>query len=256
MTHQPRASFQSPRFAQPATFMRLPHVEDPHGLDVAIVGVPYDGGTSYRPGARLGPREIRAQSSLIRQLQLLPEGRAVRSPERRRRRRRRRAAGQHREVLRGRRGAHRRDRRRRRAADRDRRRPFDLAADPARAGEAARAAGAGAVRRAHRHLGRVLRRQVLPRHAVPPRDRGRDHRRQAVHPGRHPRTDVRRGGLRVPPRARHHDDRHRPGEGARHRVGRRRDPPRRDRPGLHDVRHRRGRSGVRARAPARRRSAA
>jgi len=66
MTHQPRASFQSPRFAQPATFMRLPHVDDPRGLDVAIVGVPYDGGTSYRPGARLGPREIRAQSSLIR----------------------------------------------------------------------------------------------------------------------------------------------------------------------------------------------
>jgi len=66
MTYQPRASFQSPRFAQPATFMRLPHVEDPHGLDVAIVGVPYDGGTSYRPGSRLGPREIRAQSSLIR----------------------------------------------------------------------------------------------------------------------------------------------------------------------------------------------
>src|SRR5260221_8313667 len=66
MTHQPRASFQSPRFAQPATFMRLRHVEDPKGLDVAIVGVPYDGGTSYRPGARLGPREIRSQSSLIR----------------------------------------------------------------------------------------------------------------------------------------------------------------------------------------------
>jgi len=66
MTHQPRPSFQSPRFAQPATFMRLPHVEDPRGLDVAIVGVPFDGGTSYRPGARLGPREIRAQSSLIR----------------------------------------------------------------------------------------------------------------------------------------------------------------------------------------------
>ena len=44
--------------------MRLPHVEDPRGLDVAIVGVPYDGGTSYRPGARLGPREIRSQSSI------------------------------------------------------------------------------------------------------------------------------------------------------------------------------------------------
>src|SRR4029453_8695016 len=66
MTHQPRASFKSPRFAQPATFMRLPHVEDPRGLDVAIVGVPYDGGTSYRPGSRYGPREIRNQSSLIR----------------------------------------------------------------------------------------------------------------------------------------------------------------------------------------------
>jgi agmatinase len=66
MTHQPRPSFRSPRFAHPATFMRLPHVEDPAGLDVAIVGVPFDGGTSYRPGARLGPREIRAQSSLIR----------------------------------------------------------------------------------------------------------------------------------------------------------------------------------------------
>jgi len=46
--------------------MRLPFVEDPKGLDIAIVGVPFDGGTSYRPGARLGPREIRAQSSLIR----------------------------------------------------------------------------------------------------------------------------------------------------------------------------------------------
>src|ERR1700730_11095836 len=66
MNHQPRASFESPRFAHPATFMRLPHVTDPAGLDVAIVGVPYDGGTSYRPGARLGPREVRAQSSLIR----------------------------------------------------------------------------------------------------------------------------------------------------------------------------------------------
>jgi len=67
MPHQPRPSFRSPRFAQPATFMRLPFVESPAGLDVAIVGIPYDGGTSYRPGARLAPREIRSQSSLIRQ---------------------------------------------------------------------------------------------------------------------------------------------------------------------------------------------
>ena len=46
--------------------MRLPHETDLSGVDVAIVGAPFDSGTSYRSGARLGPREIRAQSSLIR----------------------------------------------------------------------------------------------------------------------------------------------------------------------------------------------
>jgi agmatinase len=61
-----RDSSTSPRFAQPATFMRLPYQTDLTGVDVAILGVPFDSGTSYRPGARLGPREIRAQSSLIR----------------------------------------------------------------------------------------------------------------------------------------------------------------------------------------------
>ena len=59
-------SGKSPRFAQPATFMRLPYQTDLAGVDVAMLGVPYDSGTSYRSGARLGPREIRAQSSLIR----------------------------------------------------------------------------------------------------------------------------------------------------------------------------------------------
>lgn len=63
---QPRDAFRSPRFSQPATFMRLPYEADVAGVDVAIVGVPFDSGTSYRSGARLGPREIRAQSSLIR----------------------------------------------------------------------------------------------------------------------------------------------------------------------------------------------
>ena len=66
MRSEQRDSSKSPRFAQPATFMRLPHVSDPSGVDVAIIGVPFDSGTSYRSGARLGPREIRAQSSLIR----------------------------------------------------------------------------------------------------------------------------------------------------------------------------------------------
>src|SRR5439155_25130068 len=63
---QPRDSFHSPRFGQPATFMRLPYVPDAEEVEIALIGIPYDGGTSYRPGARFGPREIRSQSSLIR----------------------------------------------------------------------------------------------------------------------------------------------------------------------------------------------
>src|SRR6476659_10103443 len=66
MPSRQRDSGKSPRFAQPATFMRLPHQTDLGGVDVALLGVPFDSGTSYRSGARLGPREIRAQSSLIR----------------------------------------------------------------------------------------------------------------------------------------------------------------------------------------------
>src|SRR3954464_7655604 len=59
-------SGKSPRFAQPATFMRLPHQTDLAGVDVAILGVPYDSGTSYRSGARLGPREIPRQPPRLR----------------------------------------------------------------------------------------------------------------------------------------------------------------------------------------------
>ena len=46
--------------------MRLPHRVSPEGLDVALYGIPFDGGCSYRPGARFGPRHIREHSSLIR----------------------------------------------------------------------------------------------------------------------------------------------------------------------------------------------
>ena len=67
MTHpMPPDAFRSPSYAQPASFMRLPMIRDPAALDVALIGVPYDGGTSYRPGARYGPRAVREQSSLIR----------------------------------------------------------------------------------------------------------------------------------------------------------------------------------------------
>ena len=56
-----------PRFAGAATFMRLP-VATPDQVDIAIVGVPFDGGTTNRTGARHGPREIRNQSSLVRRV--------------------------------------------------------------------------------------------------------------------------------------------------------------------------------------------
>ncbi len=66
MESRPRDPFVSPRFGQIATFMLLPAVESAAGLDVALLGIPYDGGVSYRPGARFGPRAVREQSSLIR----------------------------------------------------------------------------------------------------------------------------------------------------------------------------------------------
>lgn len=55
-----------PRFGGIATFMRLPGRHGPADLDVAVVGVPLDIGTSNRPGARFGPRAIRAESVLAR----------------------------------------------------------------------------------------------------------------------------------------------------------------------------------------------
>ncbi len=56
----------APRFTGIATFMRTPYQPDPAGLDIALAGVPYDGGVTNRPGARHGPREIRNSSSLCR----------------------------------------------------------------------------------------------------------------------------------------------------------------------------------------------
>jgi agmatinase len=55
-----------PRFAGPATFARLPSLDEVGAADVALVGVPFDGGVSYRPGARFGPAHVRASSRLLR----------------------------------------------------------------------------------------------------------------------------------------------------------------------------------------------
>ena len=64
--HQPLGGNKMPRFGGPATMMRLPLLPSAAGLDVAFVGVPFDIGTSNRAGARFGPRQIRAESCLIR----------------------------------------------------------------------------------------------------------------------------------------------------------------------------------------------
>ncbi|WP_246665157.1 agmatinase [Neorhizobium sp. P12A] len=55
-----------PRFAGIPSFMRLPILDTAEGLDIAMFGVPWDGGTTNRAGARHGPREVRSQSSLMR----------------------------------------------------------------------------------------------------------------------------------------------------------------------------------------------
>ena len=55
-----------PRFAGPATFARLPRLDQVERCDVAVVGVPFDSGVSYRPGARFGPAAVREGSRLLR----------------------------------------------------------------------------------------------------------------------------------------------------------------------------------------------
>ncbi len=57
---------QVPRYAGLTTFARLPRAEDVETFDVAVVGVPFDTGVTYRPGARFGPAHIRQASRLLR----------------------------------------------------------------------------------------------------------------------------------------------------------------------------------------------
>ncbi|RJK94259.1 agmatinase [Vallicoccus soli] len=57
---------QVPRYAGPATFARLPRTDEVSRADVAVLGVPFDSGVSYRPGARFGPAHVRAASKLLR----------------------------------------------------------------------------------------------------------------------------------------------------------------------------------------------
>ena len=66
----PVSGFDLPRFAGVPTFMRLPHVglDDPRlkDVDIGLIGTPWDGGTTNRPGPRHGPRQLRDASTMIR----------------------------------------------------------------------------------------------------------------------------------------------------------------------------------------------
>ncbi len=64
--NQPLSGNAMPRFAGPGTMMRLPAAASAQGLDAAFIGVPLDIGTSNRAGARFGPRQVRAESALLR----------------------------------------------------------------------------------------------------------------------------------------------------------------------------------------------
>jgi agmatinase len=69
MTHTPLGPVdgtQVPRFAGSATFARLPRIDEVGSFDVAILGAPFDGGVSFRPGARFGPSAIRQASRHLR----------------------------------------------------------------------------------------------------------------------------------------------------------------------------------------------
>ncbi len=63
---RPLATRKVPRFAGVPTFLRLPAHADPQDVDVLIIGAPFDGGTTFRPGARFGPRAVRLASALTR----------------------------------------------------------------------------------------------------------------------------------------------------------------------------------------------
>lgn len=64
--NQPMSGNDMPRFAGPGTMMRLPAAESARGLDACFVGIPMDIGTSHRSGTRFGPRQIRAESNMLR----------------------------------------------------------------------------------------------------------------------------------------------------------------------------------------------
>ncbi|MCY0898139.1 MAG: agmatinase [Firmicutes bacterium] len=63
---QPLDALVSPRYTQVSTYARLPHDRDLQDVDVVFIGIPFDGGTTFRSGARMGPQAVRENSRLLR----------------------------------------------------------------------------------------------------------------------------------------------------------------------------------------------
>jgi guanidinopropionase len=67
---RPVSGFDLPRYAGVPTFMRLPHVPLDHSrieeVEIGLIGAPWDGGTTNRPGPRHGPRQLRDASTMVR----------------------------------------------------------------------------------------------------------------------------------------------------------------------------------------------
>ena len=64
--YEPWDALEAPRFTGPRTYARLPYVRDLDGVDAAVFGIPWDGGASFRGGARFGPEGVRSASGMIR----------------------------------------------------------------------------------------------------------------------------------------------------------------------------------------------
>jgi agmatinase len=64
--YEPWDALKAPRFTGPRTYARLPYVRDLDGVDAAVFGIPWDGGASFRGGARFGPEAVRSASGMIR----------------------------------------------------------------------------------------------------------------------------------------------------------------------------------------------
>lgn len=65
-TYWPASSSTTPRYAGPVSFFRLPTRDRPQDADIALIGLPYDGGTTNRAGTRHGPRALRDASMMLR----------------------------------------------------------------------------------------------------------------------------------------------------------------------------------------------